>query len=250
MLLYLCIPLFFAPQSRNNAILLWVVNETSDIANLEQMAAVVRYVAVQSYDEQEVFLGFVRCDSSTSDTALSGKIHSFLQDLGQKQLVVSEQEFRQYVPRQQQFTVHPMSWTCVLLLPVPCRRFGTWWALSMTRTVISIAYSPKHAACLESHLKQFHGTSHSHLVGLCKTRCAACHDALKLFLVVLEPIVDTLDEKSEGHWNQDSTSTTNTLALAIRQFPFVLWLLSAWYIRASLLRFKSQPRKFQTRTDT
>ena len=70
------------------------------------------------------------------------------------------------------------------------------------------SYSPKRTACLEGHLKDFPGTTHTRHVGLCKTRWVARHDALELFLVALEPIIDTLDEISEsqeGRWNHDST---------------------------------------------
>ena len=60
-------------------------------------------------------------------------------------------------------------------------------------------------------------------MSLYKSRWSTRHTALETFEDLLVLLLDTLDGIGQdvgGHWNQESTSSANQLALAIRQFLF------------------------------
>ena len=221
-----------------------VADEARDVANLEQMPIIIRYINMY-YEIQESFIGFVECESGTSGHAIASLIEESCHRFGLNMQLCRGQGYdgagnmsgscsgasaiiRSKYPKAIYF--HCASHKLNLCIANSCQLRTVSNMMSVITGISNFYnYSPKRQKSLESCLGDYSESLKSKLLPFCKTRWVERLNALEVTIDLIEAVVYSLSEISVntgGHWNRDTISQASSFLKSI-DFEFLINLLTA-----------------------
>ena len=217
-------------------------DEVADQANHEQLSIVLRFVDGEKQIREE-FLGFLRCDSTTGES-LCDLILQSLQSwnlplencrgqtydgagnmAGRRQGVAARIQERNDLAIYTHCHSHKLNLAVVKGLDLPSVRNMMDAADQVTRFY---NFSPKRQKNLEDTIDQAvqRDSKKSKLKEMCKTRWIQRHDALNVFVELLESVVTSLEDimHNRNDWNPKTVTDATALQARITKFEFIIAL--------------------------
>ena len=216
-----------------------LVDETTDISNVEQLTFCIRYIDKDNIKVCEDFLCFVPISSTTAEN-ISSVILNTLNELGLDIKYLRGQGYdgaaaisgqfkgtQAYISEQQPkaIYVHCMSHCLNLAVSGSCKVQDIRNCLGIVEKAYVFLNTPKRQQVLCKNIDKFCPTSkRAHLKQLCPTRWVERHDSVLIFVELLEAVCETLTDISE--WpDRDSSSNAILLLNSIRSVNFLVSIL-------------------------
>lgn len=212
-----------------------LVDESTDISNIEQMSLCVRYVDETQMKICENFLCFVPLSSTTGES-ISNQIISTLWDLGLDVSYLRGQGYdgaaamsgqfkgtQAYILKQQPkaIYVHCISHSLNLAISDSCNVQDIRNCFGIIEKTYTFLNTPKRQHVLSKNIDTFCSDSKkTKLKQLCPTRWVQRHDAILIFVELFEAICETLHEISCWQ-DRDSSSGAQLLFNSIKTVNFL-----------------------------